>query len=269
MEYQLNPPIKAEEEEWPAHWPDWVTGAFDQLERIERRFPRDVLGGAPKWVDKMSMRIVQMMNPTSQLHPEVSGPALLGSTLGHLKWLTDSEHGLAAMYARLEEVDRRIDKQLQEKLSKEAYEALIDEIDRSDAVKEFDRLSRSFIRLLLRKRRIVDQCISAAAHQDPAEQADFYAAYSKALDKPPMDEAGALTREKFPGTGSIYLLMVLNWKYVVTLRSGDACHAWLCTILGERFVGSTHRIEKMCYNFRINFTQRKRKRRKKKRRNRK
>ena len=269
MEYHLNPPLKTEDEEWPTNWPEWVRDASENLEHIEHRFPKDILSGAPRWVDKMSLRIIQMMHPVAQIQPETSGPALLGSMLGHLMWLMESENGLSAMVNRLEEAAERFDEILQSKLTKEDYAKLMDEIDQSEAVAEFDRLSRSFIRLLARKRKILLKCMNSATNATPSEQAEFYAAYGNAMDTPPMDESGALTREKFPGTGTIYLFMVLNWKHVVTLTSGASCHAWLCTILGERLVGTKHRIEKIGYNFRINFSHRKRKERKKKRRNRK
>lgn len=256
-------------EEWPDDWPQWVKGACAELDAIERRFPSTLLNGTPAWVDKMSLKIIQLMHPTTQINDSTSGPVFLGSMLGHLMWLRKSDDGLPAMMKRLYEFSENYDADLREKLSPEEYAAHWEELEISKEADQFWCLAKSFIRLLVQKKRIVNKCINSAKNQSPQEQAEFYAAYSNALKNPPMDKIGALTKERFPGTGNIYLLMVLNWRSVVTFTSGAQCHAWLCRILGERLVGSTHRIEKMCYSFRINFSHRKRKPRKKKRRNRK
>lgn len=263
-----NQPQIDDNDEWPSEWPQWVTEALDKLDHIEKRFPRDVLHGAPAWANKMCFRIIQMMHPATTYNAETRGAAFLGSTLGHFMWLIESDNGLSAMMDRLEEASERFDRLLRANLTKKQYDDYIEALEKNGAFEEHDRFSRSFLRLLMRKRKVLAECTQLATNQIINEQVEFYDAYADALRKPPMDETGALTREKFPNTGMIYLVMMLNWKLVKGMRSGAACHAWLCSVLDERLVGTRHRIEKMAYKFGINFSHRKRKKRKKKRRNR-
>lgn len=82
MESQLIAPLKYEVEEWPKHWPDWVGSALDELEHIERRFPKDALSGAPRWADKMGLRIIQMMHPTIKNQSRNIRPCVSGQYYG-------------------------------------------------------------------------------------------------------------------------------------------------------------------------------------------
>lgn len=269
MADNASPSQNADEEEWPDHWPEWVVQTLDEMEKIERHFPSTLMKNTPAWVDRMSLRVIQYMHPQAEIKYDASGPSFLGAMLGHLMWLLESEDGIWALTNRFFEAAEEFDATLQKKLGKTKYEKRMLRIERSGAIEEFERMTRSFLRLLIRKRRIMLNCISLTTKQNIIEQQQFFAAYADALNNPPMDQTGALTKEKSTGVSSIYLLMVLNWKVVSRFKSTASCYTWLCTLLGQNVVGNEDRIQKMCYRFGVNFSRRKRKQRKKKRRNRK
>lgn len=269
MEPSLNQPLQSKNEDWPDHWPEWVIQTMDSMEKVENHFPSTLMRNTPVWVDRMSLRVIQYMHPQAKFKYDASGPSFLGAMLGHLMWLLESEDGLSAMADRFTEALEESDANLQTKLGKLKYEKMMLRIERSGVIEEFERMARSLLRLLIRKRRIMLNCIALATKQSIQDQQQFFAAYADALNNPPMDQSGAMTKEKGPGTGNIYLLMVLYWKHVSRLKSTASCYTWLCTLLGQNIVGNEDRIQKMCYRFGVKFSHRKRKKRKKKRRNRK
>lgn len=265
MSFYLNPPLKPDDGEWPEHWPEWVKDAVNEIDAIEQRFPSTLLDGTPKWVDKMSLRIIQCMHPTTDMHPNVSGPAFLGSMLGHLMWLKESDDGFSALMKRLDEASEKFDKDRRKALSRVEYEKLITKLENSAAIQEMERMAWSFYRLVLRKTKVMNGCLEDARKQELSEQADFFEAYAQALKKPPLDETGALIKEKSTGISQIYLIMVLNWKFVSKLKSAAKCHIWLCSIFGENVIRNEARIQTMSQTFGIKYDRRKRHQRKKKR----
>jgi len=260
----LNPPRKSEDDKWPEHWPDWVKNACDEMDAIEQRFPLTLLNGTPQWVDKMGLRIIQYMNPTTTMQYGVSGPSFLGSLAGHFTWLIQSDDGLNALIKRYLEASEKCDAELREKLSEADYQKLVERIEKYGIVEEVERMSRSLYRVILRKTKTLKKCFETVKAQSLTDQADFFEGYAQALKKPPLDETGALVLEKSTGISQIYLVMVLNWKFVSKLTSAAKCYTWLCSIFGEKIVRNEARVQTMCQAFKVKFSRRKRHQRKRK-----
>jgi len=242
------------EGEWPSHWPEWVIAELDKLEKIEKRFPRDILSDAPQWVGRMSLKVVQLTHPSTRYQSEQSGASFLGSTFGHLNWLIVSEDGLPALTERYVEASNDADTKIRARLGEAKYNKLILKMERAGVFEEATRITKSIYRVLLRKAKVIENCLSEALSQPIAEQADFFEAYAKALKTPPLDQSGSLLMEKSTGVGNIYLLMVLYWKTVQRMDSVTKVHSWLCSIYPPSLVGDLDRVRKMCLRFGIRLT---------------
>jgi vacuolar-type H+-ATPase catalytic subunit A/Vma1 len=159
----------------------------------------------------------------------------------------------------------KLDTELRTNLSEGDYNKLVERIENSGAVEETERMTRSLYRVILRKGKALERCLKTVVDQSLPDQADFFEAYAQALKNPPLDQTGALVMEKSTGVSNIYLLMVLNWKFVRKFTSAAKCYLWLSKILGSQVVGNEERIQKMCARFGVKFSRHKRNKRKKKR----
>lgn len=45
LSYNLNSPLKSEDDKRLEHWPDWIKTIFDEMDAIEQRFPSTLLNG--------------------------------------------------------------------------------------------------------------------------------------------------------------------------------------------------------------------------------
>lgn len=265
MSYILNPALRTYDDSWPEHWPAWVIQICSELETVERRFPSDLLHETPLWVDKMGLRIIQCLYPTTEMEPEVSGASFLGSIAGHFTWLIDSPDGWPALVKRYEEASEKIVSELEKTLGEDEYNKLVNRLEKDGTLAEVSKMTRSLYRIILRKRKVLEKCFQTIREKSLTDQADFHAAYGHALKTPPLDKIGALVMEKSTGVSSIYLIMVLNWKSVKNFTSAVQCYRWLCKLLGKTIVGNEERIQKMCFRFGVNFSRHKRNKRKVKR----
>ena len=234
--------------EYPETWPPWVVKAARDLEATEKPLMYFAPVEAPAWVATVAGELIRVMNPTLTIeHYQRSGPRFLGELVGHQEALITGDEGIVRRLEKAAEIMEALDKLLQAKLSKKAYDRIVEEGKKYEG--DIDRFCAGFEDVLTAKAECIKAVVNVANRQRLNEKIDFFGGYAHALATPLFNESGRLAHEKL--TTNIYLLMCIFWKYVRKMPSTAVLHGWLTRLLGNQAVGDLDRVRKICFRIKL------------------
>jgi hypothetical protein len=199
-------------------------------EACEAKFPEPdfITGELPEWVQRLSREVVRTLFPEAkfEVSPEWTAREL-GAVIGHQLAFCHALSDLPKL--PVSRSFRKLDKKVRVKTMKQ--------------IKRFAKC----------RTLAVERSLALASRQSYAEAAEFFTAFTRALNRKPSDAAAS----NFHRTNTkVYWMMLVGWRSVERLRSVRELQQGLCKYLEPHVVGDIKRIEKMCQRLGLHFGRR-------------
>ena len=245
--------VKAQPDDLPQSWPAWTKQIMDECERAEGKYPDLYSEGAPEWVIRIWARLISTLFSRVKFKKDVSGPAFVGSLIGHHERFLNGDDGLMSALHRSSAQAVILEKRITAKLDKKQL------IQWKECCRRF---LADFTSIVEEKKRLVGRSLAIAGEQESAERQEFFAAYTAASKTPIFNEQGNLARDKSSSATRIYFLIAVNWRKVQQLGTVGNLHKWLGTIVPGNLLGDIDRTKWICREFKIKLAERGRPRKK-------
>jgi hypothetical protein len=228
------------EQQSPPTTPSWllqIVGALETIETLQPAFeviPKE--GDFPPWVANVAREFLKALFPVAKLKtgPDWT-PGEVGALLGH-KWAY--RHWLLELLDSLGKKVEMIPKKEDERMTAELRKLFGDDIE--ERITKFAERLGEMLAASCHAERF---CLGIALDQDHLVASKFFTAFAKAMVRKPasMSDVGRTNT-------MIYLVLLLHWRHVETLRGIPDLHRMLCKhpLLKSSLVGSLKRIEKIC-----------------------
>ena len=223
---------------------NWIGQVLAEIEAAEAVFqePHWLHGNFPLWVQTLSHALFKSLIPDVKLKPieewtagEVG--ALLGHKYAYLQWLFEGEHYSPAAFGEL---------------FGQCFDDLPKSIDRGLVASGLRIWKRMWQTGLPRFEAALERSLALAARAPYHESVRFFKSYARAMQKAPT-ETGDLPRSTT--ATKIYFVMLIFWRWVQSLPSAAALHAYLSQFFGAQVMGGPKRTEKMCERLGLKFGQ--------------